>query len=332
MDEQSLIERYFVRPADADVVVGIGDDAAVLACDARAEVSGGQYLVVTADTLVEGRHFSVGADANEVGHKALAASLSDTAAMGATPRWATLCLCLPGADEAGTERWIARFARGFFALARRWEVALVGGDLVRGSSRTVSVQLVGVVDASRVLLRSGACPGDGVYVTGAVGDAGVAWRRSDALPVMPAGVADGCRARLHRPEPRVEEGKALSCFASAAIDVSDGLLLDLSRLARASGVAVRLEVEQVPLGEACRLICRKLEDWSLPLTGGDDHELLFTMKDDRRVALERALGGQSATVTRIGRVIDEGGECLQCTFEGRHWPLPDPLGFDHFAC
>ncbi len=316
-----------MRTAAADaaegVVVGIGDDAAVLAGSAS-QMSGAEHLVLTADTLVEGRHFSTDIDACDVGHKALAVGLSDLAAMGASPRWAMLCLSLPG---DGAEDWIAGFARGFFALARRWRVALVGGDLVCGP-RIVTVQVGGAVGTSQALLRSGARPGDGVYLTGAVGDAGLAWRRPDAL----SSLAADCLAKLQRPEPRVREGAVIARFASAAIDVSDGLLCDLSRLAQASNVTAQVEVDKVPVGEGCRALCRKPGDWSLPLTGGDDYELLFTMDDERRPALERALANEPgcAAITRIGQTASESGERLRCLFERAPWPLPEPLGFDHF--
>ena len=323
MNEWQLIERCFAHAAggeDAGVIVGIGDDAAVLA---------GRSLPValTADTLVEGRHFNAGADARDVGHKALAVSLSDLAAVGAAPRWALLCLGLPG---GGTEEedWVAGFARGFLALARRWKVVLVGGDLVRGP-RVVTVQAGGCVE--RPLRRSGARAGDGIYLTGTVGDAGLAWRRS-GVPLPPS-VAGRCAARLDRPEPRVREGTIIARFASAAIDVSDGLLLDLFRLAEASRRAAWVDIDKVPIGDASRALCRAPGDWSLPLTGGEDYELLFTMDDGNRPALERALADEAdcAAVTRIGHVADEGGERLRCTFEGARWPLPEPLGFDHFG-
>ena len=331
MNEQELIERYFMRPAaeagaassDAGVVVGIGDDAAIIACDA-----GTARLVLTADTVVEGRHFTVDAAPADVGHKALAVALSDVAAMGASPRWATLCLSVP--FDAAVERWIAAFAHGFFALANRWGVALVGGDLVQGP-RTVSVQLSGGVDASRVLLRSGARAGDGVYLTGTVGDAGLAWRAGKELEALDAAQAEACKARLHRPQPRVGEGLAVARLASAAIDVSDGLLCDLSRLAQASDATVRLEVDRVPLGDACVKFCRRPEDWIQPLTGGDDYELLFTMDDEHEPTLEQVLGERGLiSCTRIGEITAPGAQRLRCTFEGAEWPLPSRLGFDHF--
>ena len=332
MNEQQLIERYFMHNtiANSNVAVGIGDDAAILTQDPL-RASSEERLVLTADTLVEGRHFNPDTDAGDIGHKALATSLSDLAAMGASPSWALLCLSLPG---DGIEDWIAGFSEGFLALARRWEVNLLGGDLVRGP-RVVTVQLGGAVNATRTLLRSGARVGDGIYLSGAVGDASLAWRHLGEAP-LPAEIAALCASRLNRPEPRVKEGQIIAQFASSAIDVSDGLLLDLFRLTEASGVAAQLEVDRVPLGEASRRLCGKPEDWVLPLTGGDDYELLFSMDDRHCPMLDQTLAGEPgcATVTRIGRVSshdNEGGERLRCTFEKAPWPLPERLGFDHFG-
>ena len=333
MNERELIEKYFLRPASGaavapEVVVGIGDDAAVLG-----GVKEGEQLVVTADTLVEDVHFPGHSQAEDVGHKALAVNLSDLAAMGATPHWATLCLSLPEKDGGQGERWVEGFSRGFFALANRWDVALVGGDLVHGP-RTVTVQLGGAVAASKALLRSGAQPGEGIYLTGAIGDAGVAWHYLEKPAQAPDGFT-ACMARLYRPEPRVAEGRVISRFASAAMDVSDGLLGDLLRLVQASRVGAHVAIEKVPLGEGCRAVGWELggsaEDRALPLIGGEDYELVFMMDDRRLPALTKALEdeGAPALIARIGQVT--AGDGLRCTFEGADWSLPERLGFDHFG-
>ena len=332
IDEQQLIKRYFMCDTNnPHVIVGIGDDAAVLACDDCAEKNSNQRLVVTTDTLVEGCHFKIDDKAEDIGYKALAVSLSDIAAMGASPRWTTLSLSLADKHEAELERWVADFSRGFLALAKQWNVALVGGDLVRGHC-TVTVQVGAVVSASKTLLRSNASSGDGIYLTGSVGDAGLAWRNPEKLSMLPSKLATACTTKLRRPVPRIEEGKVIACFTSVAIDVSDGLLLDLSRLLNASNVAAQVQIDLIPLGEGCRSFCHKPEDWSMPLSAGDDYELLFTMTDDCFIDLKQELANQGlAPVSRIGQIIQLDKEHLKCTFEGAHWPLPQNQGFDHFA-
>ena len=317
LTEDELIRKYWARASartgERGVVVGIGDDAAVLAPPA-------EPLVVTTDALVAGTHFDAVAAAADVGHKALAVNLSDLAAMGAEPRWALLALTLPRADED----WIARFSKGFFELADRHKIALIGGDTARGPL-SVAVQLIGVA-GDRYMSRVGARSGDGVYLTGAVGDAGLVARRAERLNRCGVAAVDACRARQCRPTPRIEEGGCIAQYASAAIDVSDGLLKDLSRLLEAGGVGAEVALDGVPVSPWFRRCCDEAGDWLSVLTYGEDYELLFTMDDAHLPDLKSALG--ECGVTRIGRVTEDA--VLRCTWQGAELTLPRALGYDHF--
>lgn len=318
--EFSLIDRYFAARAQrrADVVLGIGDDAALV------DVPAGESLAVAVDTLVEGVHFPAGTAPADVGHKALAVNLSDLAAMGAEPRWATLALTLPQADAA----WVAAFADGFFALAERFQVELIGGDTTRGPL-TVSVQILGTVPAGQALRRSGARPGDRIFVTGTLGDAGLALRRLQAGGDATAEPWPALLVRLQRPEPRVAAGLALRGLASAAIDVSDGLAADLGHVLAAGGVGATLRVDRLPRSAAFRqAVAVGGPDWhGLPLTAGDDYELCFTVPAAQADAVVARLGGLA--VTPIGEIDAQPG--LRCvTDDGRAYCIGRD-GYEHFA-
>jgi thiamine-monophosphate kinase len=318
MTEQELIERFFTGrgPARADVVLGIGDDAAVLRVPAGAE------LVATVDAIVEGVHFLAGADAADVGHRALAVNLSDLAAMGAEPAWALLALVLPVADE----RWLAGFSQGLFDLAERHAVALVGGDTNRGPL-CASVLLQGFVPAGTALTRHAARPGELLFVTGALGEAAAGLELARGAPVRAATAGAHLRQRFLRPEPRVREGCALRGLASAAIDVSDGLDVDAGRLARASGVGIELELDCLPLSPALRTERGEEEARALALGGGDDYEILFTVAPARAAELARATAGWGCACTQIGRVV--AGSGVRMRLHGRELPFRE-RGFRHF--
>lgn len=300
--EFEIIQRHFAAlgAARPDVVLGIGDDAALLRPEAGSE------LVATVDTLVEGRHFLPGADPHSLGHRALAVNLSDIAAMGATPAWALLSLTLPDADEA----WLGAFAGGFAALAREHGVALVGGNLARGPLG-IAVQLLGAVPCGTALRRSGAGPGDDVYVTGTPGDAGAG---------REPGAAAALRRRFEYPTPRVAVGQALRGIASACIDVSDGLAADLDKLAAASRLRAVLQDELLPVSAELLDALGDARARHCALTGGEDYELCFTVPAARQTALRAALPVSVCRITRIGSVA-----------AGSAAPGADAPGFDHFA-
>ena len=318
MAEFDLIERIRRHVvARGDVALGIGDDAALL------EVPRGRQLVVAMDTLNAGVHFPEGTTAADIGWKALAVNLSDLAAMGAEPAWCTLSLSLPAADAA----WLDGFLDGFSELAGRHGVALVGGDTTRGPL-SVCVAVHGLVEPGRALRRDGAQAGDEVWVSGTPGDAAAALALMGLGPVaMPtASPPDALARRLARPEPRLALGRRLVGVASAAIDVSDGLLADLGHVARASGVRIELDVDRLPASPALAALAGPDARRLLQATGGDDYELAFTAPPALRAAVE-ALDG--VPVARIGQVRAGTPGVLARDGQGRPWE-PGRAGFEHF--
>lgn len=322
MGEFDLIARFFDRPVRRSPL-GIGDDCALL------QPGPGMQLAVTSDMLVEGRHFLSTVDPRRLGHKALAVNLSDLAACGATPLAFTLAIALPAADEA----WLAGFAQGLFALADAHGCELVGGDTTRGPL-TINITAFGEVPAGAALLRSGARPGDDLWVSGTLGDARLALEVFRGKLSVPAEVFDVARLRMEQPEPRVALGQALRGIATSAIDVSDGLLGDLGHILERSGVGATVQAEPAArllaasgMGLDLRLDAATVQE--LVLAGGDDYELAFTAAPAQRDAVQAAAAGVGLAVTRIGcidaapglRVLDARGEPLAQRF----------AGFDHFG-
>lgn len=317
--EFDLIGRYFDRPARS-AVLGVGDDAALV------RPTPGMELAISADMLVAGRHFFVDADPVQLGHKALAVNLSDLAAMAATPRWALLSLALPEADEA----WLAGFAQGFFALAERHGVDLIGGDTTRGPLN-LSVTILGEVPAGQALRRDAGQAGDDVWVSGELGGAALGLRHRLGEVGLTEAEAVACLARLHAPEPRLVLGLALRGVARAAIDISDGLLADLGHILERSGVGAEIELAAVPAAAAvaAQLSLPSAMALNCLLAGGDDYELCFTAAPDRRAAVLAAARTAGVPVGRIGRIMAEPGLRIRRPDGG----LLDMevTGFDHFA-
>ncbi len=314
-DEFQTIQRFFALPVDdPDVLLGIGDDAAVV------NVAG--PLAVTTDTLVEGVHFPRRTAAEAVGYRILAVNLSDLAAMGAQPRWCTLALTIADVDE----RWLEGFTTGFFGLASAHEVSLVGGDLTRGPL-SATLHLLGSVDADRLLTRGGGHVGDDVYVTGSLGDAaaGLALINEDAADAGPEHRA--LAERFYRPSPRVAAGQALTGIASAAIDVSDGLIADLGHLCRASGCGAIIDVEQLPLSAELLTLFPPQTAQAYALGGGDDYELCFTAAAPKAQAVEAALEATGTSARRIGELVL--GAEVQCRRGGEPFS-PAYTGHSHF--
>ena len=325
--EFDLIEifRRHCAVARGDVRLGIGDDAAIVAPPANHE------LAICTDTLVAGVHFPAGTSASDLGWKALAVNLSDLAAMGATPAWGLVALTLP---EPARE-FVAAFAEGFGALAAQHHLALVGGDTTRGPL-SVTVTVHGFVPAGRALRRDGARAGDLVFATGTLGDAAAGLRCADRADARAAGLFNApadtrefLLARLQRPTPRVAAGLSLRDAASAAIDVSDGLLADLGHVASASGVGMLLEARELPSSSALLALFDGPERLLLQATGGDDYELAFTAPPARADAVQQDLARIGCGATRIGRVVE--GEGVRLLDEGGRDIALRRRGWDHFA-
>ena len=325
--EFDLIEQIRVRCAmpRADVRLGIGDDAAVLAPPA------GHELVACADTLVAGVHFPVATRARDLGWKALAVNLSDLAAMGATPAWALLALTLPAADPT----FVADFADGFAELAAEHRVALVGGDTTRGPL-TVTVVAHGFVPPGRELRRGGARAGDLVFVTGTLGDAAAGLRCLDRRDPRAPSLFDAAPdareflvARLDRPTPRIAAGVALRAFASACIDVSDGLVADLGHVAAGSRAGIEIDALQLPASSALLALFDADERLALQAGGGDDYELAFTVPAARVADMQRDIARIGCGATRIGRVV--AGEGVHLLAADGAAIMLRRRGWDHFA-
>jgi thiamine-monophosphate kinase len=310
--EFTLIETCFTRQPVTrdDVVLGIGDDAAIL------RPPPGVDVVVTTDTLVEGVHFVPSMAPRELGYRALAVNLSDVAAMGAEPAWATLAITAPTADAA----WFAEFSAGFFELAAAHRVQLVGGNMARGPL-SVTVAVHGFVAPNAALRRDGARPGDLIFVTGTLGDAALGLRVASAQGAHDE-TARALLRRYTRPTPRIAEGLRLRGVATACIDVSDGLLADLGHILERSHVGATLQLENLP--RSPELTRAWGGDWSVPLAGGDDYELCFTVPVEREHDVIARVGA-----TCIGAIeASRGVRCLRG--DGTVW-TPPARGYDHFA-
>jgi thiamine-monophosphate kinase len=315
--EFDLIARHFTR-ATPGAVLGVGDDCALLA------PSPGMHLAASSDMLLEGRHFSPQDSPAGIGHKALAVNLSDLAAMGATPRWATLSIALPEADDA----WLTAFARGFFRMADLHGIELVGGDTTRGAL-TISITVLGEVPPGQALRRDGAQAGDDVWVSGVLGSAALAlayrqgrlfMEQIDAAKVLPA---------LYLPTPRVALGIALRNIAHSAIDISDGLLGDLGHILERSHVGATLEFASLPTLPVVQSYLHEAVARDCVLAGGDDYELCFTAPSTRRDAVMAAAESAGVKVTRIGCITAEPGLAV-IDADGQALPF-EHTGYDHFA-
>jgi thiamine-monophosphate kinase len=311
LGEFEIISRYFKKPASGDVLLGIGDDAAVVS------IRSGQRLAVAVDTIVAGVHFPERTDAADIGYRALAVNLSDLAAMGAVPKWMTLSLSLPANDEA----WLDRFAQGLFELARKFNVQLIGGDTVRGPL-VVTIQIAGWVESNRWLTRSGAQVGDLLFVSGHVGDA------AGGLAVIQESKSESeatryLERRFLRPEPRISLGRELREIASASMDISDGLLTDLDKLCAASGVGAQIDVDRLPISSRLLSTFDANRALNFALAGGDDYEILFTAHAADRARLQNL----KTPITQIGRITAE--RAVLCLRNGSKFE-PAARGYDHF--
>jgi thiamine-monophosphate kinase len=316
--EFDIIRKYFTRDAPT-AALGVGDDCALVRPDP------GMLLAVSTDMLIAGTHFFPDAEPGKLGHKALAVNLSDLAAMGAGPRWATLAIALPEADE----KWIAAFAEGFFGLAARFEVELIGGDTTRGPL-TISVTVMGEVPAGLALRRDSALAGDDIWLSGATGEAALALAHLKGRVKLEGAALEACLTRLHTPVPRVDLGVRLRGLARGAIDVSDGLLADLGHILEASRVGADLVWDSLPRARAIAgCPDRTLADDCL-LAGGDDYELVFTAPTSKRPEIQAVGKDLEIPLARIGAAV--AGDPVARLRDARGELVSSPRkGFDHFA-
>ncbi len=317
MSEFDLIRRHFTR-ATPSALLGVGDDCALL------QVSQGNVLAVSSDMLVRGTHFFADADPYCLGHKTLAVNLSDLAAMGATPRWATLALSLPSVDEM----WLAQFSAGFFALAQQYQVDLVGGDTTRGALN-LCVTIMGEVPVGKALRRDGAKIGDEIWVSGKLGDAALALAYLQGKVSLNKAEFSAVERALHQPQPRVALGLALRGIASSAIDISDGLWADLGHILTASNVAAQLEFSALPISSVLQNKSSLTPFFQqCTLAGGDDYELCFTAAVQHHAELLRLSIGLNLPLTCIGKVV-AGKGCVVRDAHGNAIQLTRG-GYEHF--
>ena len=321
--EFDIIRRYFhAEKIRDDIVLGIGDDCALLAPPA------GKQLAVTVDTLVAGVHFPHQASPEDIAFKAIAVNLSDLAAMGAQPAWLTLALTMPESNEP----WLQAFAHSFHQTAKTFGVELIGGDTTRGPL-SITVQATGFVDSNKALRRDAARPGDAIYVTGTLGDAALGLRllKANLTAGEVSADVDYLHKRLNRPEPRVEFGQAITAYAACAIDISDGLLADLGHIVQASTCGAQLFIEHIPLSNALLAIYRshaESVDMQSVLSGGDDYELCICLDPNKEGAIMQCAREHKLRLTRVGVITASSTiECVDS--KGRVYDY-SATGFQHF--
>lgn len=319
MKEFELIKHFFTKQAvkRKDVVLGIGDDCAVLSPIEN------QNIVVTTDTLVAGVHFPFETSPRAIGHKAVAVNLSDIAAMGAKPSWLSLAITLPNIDEV----WITEFCEGVFELCEFYNVELIGGDTTQGPlSITITAQ--GLTPEGSYLSRSGAKSGDWLYVTGELGDAALALQQITGKVYIEEQFIDIIKNKLDYPKPRVLAGQTLREYASSAIDLSDGLIADLGHICQASNVGANIVLDALPLSTIMRDSLLADDAITLALSGGDDYELLFTVNEDNKVGMETAMSHAGTKVTCIGQL--NASQTISTTLNNKPIPI-NTVGFEHFS-
>ena len=319
MKEFELIRNYFTEQAVKrnDVVLGIGDDCAIVKPTER------KNIAITTDTLVAGVHFPVNTPPKAIGHKAVAVNLSDLAAMGAEPAWLSIAITLPEIDED----WVGEFCAGVFELCEYYNVQLIGGDTTQGPlSITITAQ--GLIPVNKQITRSNAKAGDWLYVTGEIGDAALALKHILGEVKLPNDVFSTVKNRLDYPKPRVLAGQTLREYASSAIDLSDGLIADLTHICQSSKVGVNIVLDNLPISNELYDSLRQEAALALALTGGDDYELLFTVSEDKKVGMETALADAGATVTCIGQLNATGK--ITTTLNGKPTQI-NAKGYEHFS-
>ncbi len=325
LSEFDLIQRYFSEPMRLHAArypqlqLGIGDDCALL------QTRASQQLAISSDMLVAGRHFFHDAEPGLLGHKALAVNLSDLAAMGARPLGFTLALALPEVQST----WLQAFSEGLLALANASACPLIGGDTTKGPL-TISITVFGEVPAQTALRRDKAQVGDDLWVSGSLGEARLALGALYGDYDLPEAILAQCAQRLHQPTPRLQLGQALLGIATAALDISDGLLGDLQHILKASALAAEIEISALPLPDYVRQAAPSPQlAYDFALNGGDDYELCFTAPAAKRQQVLAAAHQTQTPVSRIGQVYAGSGYRLRLA-DGTEF-IPTLRSFDHFS-
>ncbi|BBN82434.1 thiamine-monophosphate kinase [Pseudoalteromonas sp. A25] len=320
MKEFELINRYFTGRGISrrDVDLGIGDDCALV------NVPENCQLAITTDTLVEGVHFFADIPPRALGHRIIAVNLSDLAAMGAEPAWISIGLTLPNIDT----QWLEEFTDGMHEIAEYYNVQIIGGDTTQGPL-TITVCAKGIVPNGKALTRSGAKNGDWIYVTGPLGDSGLAIETRKQGWSIDAEHLKNANERFHFPSPRVAAGQVLRGVATSAIDISDGLLADLSHILKQSSVGAVIHADKVPTSDALNSLSDVELRLKLALAYGDDYELLFTVSDDNKSMLETKLNQYGVEPVCIGQIVNNDG-CIELFYNHQAWPFPE-AGFEHFS-
>ncbi|SDY96063.1 thiamine-phosphate kinase [Nitrosomonas sp. Nm33] len=318
--EFDIIRRYFTRPTHR-AILGIGDDAALIPYTATTD------LAISTDTLVADQHFFADTDPRKLGQKALAVNLSDMAAMGAIPRWSTLALTLPANLVNMNSGWLEAFIDGFFTLASKYQVELIGGDTTRGPLN-IGIQIMGEVPKGKALRRSGAMLGDDIWISGYLGNAALALAHLQQRISLDPEELTVCLAALDTPVARIELGQRLIDLAHSAIDISDGLLADLGHILECSHVAATIHLEKI----ACSWVMQKYLSLSLAvdclLAGGDDYELCFTAPEEKRIEIEQLSQELTIPLTRIGKIYQ--GKGLFILDANGNAITHEKKGYDHF--
>ncbi len=291
MGEFSLINQYFNWHNDS-VDLGVGDDCALISIDPN------QQLATSVDTLIEDVHFPKNTNPSDIAYKALAVNLSDLAAMGATPKYFTLALTLPSKDES----WLCNFSNSLKSLAQKHQITLAGGDTTKGKL-SISINVTGVVDKGKALLRSGAKVGDIIFVSNTIGDAALAWKQlqDDKVP------SEELLKQFNTPDPQVLLGQKLLGVANSCIDISDGLEQDLSHILKHSNVGATLNLTDIPMSDEVLTYVEETKDWCLPLAGGDDYELCFTVSQSKLKAVEKIEAELGVSLSPIGIITKKLG-------------------------
>jgi thiamine-monophosphate kinase len=320
MAEFSIIEEFChgIGPDHAETKLGVGDDAAIIA------VPQGMELAISTDTMVSGIHFFADVSADKLAHKILAVNLSDMAAMGAEPKWATVALTLPEFDKA----WFKAFSDALKIIADRFKIQIVGGDTTQGPLN-IGITIMGLLPQGQALCRSGAMLGDDVYVSHTVGDAALGLAVLRDQTSLGAVYRETAVGALESPEPRVSLGQSLLGVASACLDISDGLVGDLSHICKQSNVSINIDAELIPLSAAYRWFVDNGGNLDLALNGGDDYELAFTANQNQRNEIASIADKQEILLTRIGSVVTKREEAVSVSLNGVKYNLSP--SFEHFS-